>query len=65
MEKRTLRIDTIERKTNRLGIKLIIVNGQFVTIDNGEEVGERKEYFFVDESRKRICFTSNKEETQL
>lgn len=65
MEKRTLKIDTIERKTNRFGIKLIIVNREFVTIDNGEEVGERKEYFFVNESRKQICFTSDKEETEL
>ena len=65
MEKRTLIIDTIERKTSRLGIKLIIVNGQFVTIDSGEKVGERKEYFFVNESKKQICFTSDKEATQL
>ena len=58
-------IDTIERKTSRLGIKLIIVNGQFVTIDSGEKVGERKEYFFVNKSKKQICFTSDKEATQL
>lgn len=65
MEKRTLMIDTIERKTNRLGIRLIIINGEFVTIDNGEKVGEEKEYFFVNESKRQICFTSDKEETQL
>lgn len=65
MEKRTLRIDTIERKTNRLGIRLIIINGEFVTIDSGEKVGEEKEYFFVNESKRQICFTSDKEETQL
>lgn len=65
MEKRTLMIDTIERKTNRFGIRLIIINGEFVTIDNGEKVGEEKEYFFVNESKRQICFTSDKEETQL
>lgn len=65
MEKRTLKIDTIERKTNRLGIRLIIINSEFVTIDNGEKVGEEKEYFFVNESKRQICFTSDKEETQL
>lgn len=58
-------IDTIERKTNRLGIRLIIINGEFVTIDSGEKVGEEKEYFFVNKSKKQICFTSDKEETQL
>ena len=65
MEKRTLMIDTIERKTNSLGIRLLIINGEFVTIDNGEKVGEEKEYFFVNESKRQICFTSDKEETQL
>lgn len=65
MEKRTLKIDTIERKTNRLGIRLIIINGEFVTIDSGEKAGEEKEYFFVNESKRQICFTSDKEKTQL
>ena len=38
MEKHTITIKTIERKTSRLGIGLIFINNKFLTIDNGEKI---------------------------
>lgn len=65
MEKHTLTIKTIERKTNRLGIGLILINNKFLTIDNGEKIGEKKRFFFTNKGKKQICFISDKEVTTL
>ena len=59
MEKHTITIKTIERKTSRLGIGLIFINNKFLTIDNGEKI------FFTNKEKKQICFISDKEVTTL
>ena len=38
----SLTIETIERKISKIGTPIIIVNGKYKTIDNGEKVGETK-----------------------
>ena len=65
MKTYNLIIKTIERKTNYLGIKLILINNKFLTIDNGEKIGEKKKYFFTNKEKNQICFISNKKETTL
>lgn len=60
-----LTIETIERKINQMGTPIIIVNGKYKTIDNGEKVGETYRYFFTDKEKNIICFASDKDETYL
>ena len=60
-----LTIETIERKINQMGIPIIIVNGKYKTIDNGEKVGETYRYFFTNKEKNIICFASDKDETYL
>ena len=60
-----LTIETIERKINQMGIPIIIVNGKYKTIDNGEKVGETYRYFFTNKEKNIICFASDKNETYL
>ena len=60
-----LTIETIERKINKMGIPIIIVNGKYRTIDNGEKVGETYRYFFANKEKNIICFASDKNETYL
>lgn len=60
-----LTIETIERKINQMGIPIIIVNGKYKTIDNGEKVGETYRYFFANKEKNIICFASDKNETYL
>ena len=60
-----LTIETIERKINQMGIPIIIVNGKYKTIDNGEKVGETYRYFFANKEKNIICFASDKDETYL
>ena len=60
-----LTIETIERKINKMGIPIIIVNGKYKTIDNGEKVGETYRYFFANKEKNIICFASDKNETYL
>ena len=60
-----LTIETIERKINKMGIPIIIVNGKYKTIDNGEKVGETYRYFFTNKEKNIICFASDKDETYL
>ena len=60
-----LTIETIERKINQMGIPIIIVNGKYKTIDNGEKVGETYHYFFTNKEKNIICFASDKDETYL
>ena len=61
----SLTIETIERKINQMGIPIIIVNGKYKTIDNGEKVGETYRYFFTNKEKNIICFASDKDETYL
>lgn len=60
-----LTIETIERKISQTGIPIIIVNGKYKTIDNGEKVGETYRYFFTNKEKNIICFASDKDETYL
>ena len=60
-----LTIETIERKINQMGTPIIIVNGKYKTIDNGERVGETYRYFFTNKENNIICFASDKDETYL
>lgn len=60
-----LTIETIERKINKMGTPIIIVNGKYKTIDNGEKVGETYRYFFTNKEKNIICFASDKDETYL
>ena len=60
-----LTIETIERKINQMGIPIIIVNGKYKTIDNGEKVGETYRYFFTNKEKSIICFASDEDETYL
>ena len=60
-----LTIETIERKINKMGIPIIIVNGKYKTIDNGEKVGETYRYFFANKEKNIICFASDKNKTYL
>lgn len=60
-----LTIETIERKINQMGIPIIIVNGKYKTIDNGEKVGETYRYFFTNKEKNIICFASDKDVTYL
>ena len=60
-----LTIETIERKINQMGIPIIIVNGKYKTIDNGEKAGETYRYFFTNKEKNIICFASDKNETYL
>lgn len=60
-----LTIKTIERKINQMGIPIIIVNGKYKTIDNGEKVGETYRYFFTNKEKNIICFASDKDRTYL
>ena len=60
-----LTIETIERKINKMGIPIIIVNSKYKTIDNGEKVGETYRYFFTNKEKNIICFASDKDETYL
>lgn len=60
-----LTIETIERKINQMGIPIIIVNGKYKTIDNGEKVGETYRYFFTNKEKNIICFASDKDRTYL
>lgn len=61
----SLTIETIERKINKMGTPIIIVNGKYKTIDNGEKVGETYRYFFTNKEKNIICFASDKDETYL
>ena len=60
-----LTIETIERKINKMGTPIIIVNGKYKTIDNGEKVGETYCYFFANKEKNIICFASDKDVTYL
>ena len=60
-----LTIETIERKINKMGTPIIIVNGKYKTIDNGEKIGETYRYFFTNKEKNIICFASDKDETYL
>ena len=60
-----LTIETIERKINQMGMPIIIVNGKYKTVDNGEKVGETYRYFFANKEKNIICFASDKNETYL
>ena len=61
----SLTIETIERKISKIGTPIIIVNGKYKTIDNGEKVGETYRYFFANKEKNIICFASDKNETYL
>ena len=61
----SLTIETIERKINKVGTPIIIVNGKYKTIDNGEKVGETYRYFFTNKENNIICFASDKDVTYL
>ena len=61
----SLTIETIERKINKMGTPIIIVNGKYKTIDNGEKVGETYRYFFTNKEKNNICFSSDKEAIYL
>ena len=61
----SLTIETIERKINKMGTPIIIVNGKYKTIDNGEKVGETYRYFFANKEKNIICFDSDKDVTYL
>ena len=61
----SLTIETIERKINKVGTPIIIVNGKYKTIDNGEKIGETYRYFFTNKEKNIICFASDKNETYL
>ena len=61
----TNKIETIERKINKMGTPIIIVNGKYKTIDNGEKVGETYRYFFTNKEKNIICFASDKNVTYL
>lgn len=65
METKTLTIKTLERKINKVGTPIIIVNGKYKTIDNGEKVGETYRYFFANKEKNIICFASDKEAIYL
>ena len=60
-----LTIKTIERKISKIGTPIIIVNGKYKTIDNGEKVGETYRYFFANKEKNIICFDSDKDVTYL
>ena len=60
-----LTIKTIERKISKIGTPIIIVNGKYKTIDNGEKVGETYRYFFANKEKNLICFDSDKDVTYL
>ena len=60
-----LTIETIERKINKMGTPIIIVNGKYKTIDNGEKIGETYRYFFTNKEKNIIYFASDKDETYL
>ena len=61
----SLTIETIERKISKMGTPIIIVNGKYKTIDNGEKVGETYHYFFTNKEKNIICFSSDKNVTYL
>ena len=61
----SLTIETIERKINKIGTPIIIVNGKYKSIDNGEKVGETYRYFFTNKEKNIICFDSDKDVTYL
>ena len=61
----SLTIETIERKISKIGTPIIIVNGKYKTIDNGEKVGETYRYFFANKEKNIICFASDKDVTYL
>ena len=61
----SLTIETIERKINKMGTPIIIVNGKYKTIDNGEKIGETYRYFFTNKEKSIICFSSDKDVTYL
>lgn len=65
METKTLTIKTLERNINKVGTPIIIVNGKYKTIDNGEKVGETYRYFFANKEKNIICFDSDKEAIYL
>ena len=61
MKTKKLTIKTLERKINKVGTPIIIVNGKYKTIDNGEKAGETYRYFFANKEKNIICFDSDKE----
>ena len=61
MKTNKLTIKTLERKINKVGTPIIIVNGKYKTIDNGEKAGETYRYFFANKEKNIICFDSDKE----
>lgn len=65
MKTNKLTIKTLERKINKVGTPIIIVNGKYQTIDNGEKVGETYRYFFANKEKNIICFDSDKEAIYL
>mgnify|MGYP003294996168 CR=1 FL=1 len=65
VQKKHLKIESIERYENKMGIICAIINGKYRTIYNGEKVGEEKDYFENKTNPTIIVFDSEEIQTTL
>lgn len=64
-QKKHIKITSIERYENKMGIICAIINGKYRTIYNGEKVGEEYDYFENRVNKNVIVFASNETTTIL